>query len=345
LNRRRMQPSPDEWLDLSDIFPLSRKEPSKVPLFADYLGLGTAKNKSDFEMLKEKGDPFVQRLREEDQKIIDGMATRKLDKQERPEKYLPETANQTEKGLVKDVNIKQVKKEINDKGGPPEDILAEAMRGNRVLGIPAFPAGGMQDQADFALRTMAKLKEAGATHLAVPFSQEVLDEFNRTGKVDLSKLPKAYINDVTGAYMQAALFNNIKLVASDGDKNAEMESKAVLNVLKDKNAKVVLISETERLANAVDRDGAKSVTQLLRKEKDPASPDKALSVATVSMHVAGNGAVDPFAYLFEDLKQSTAVVTGKTPTLAGVKAGMEFRYEKPQNLGSWDITVLLPRVK
>jgi hypothetical protein len=286
-----------------------------------------------------------------DQQVIDSMATRKLDKHVRPDKYLPETkTKEEEERLRPPVDIAMYKREING-GAPPGDVLAEAMAGNRVLGLAYGPYSELGPEADFALRVMRQLKESGATHLAAPFDQEVLDQFNKTGKVDLSKLPGMYVNRFAATYLQAALLNNIQLVASHGTSGFRVtpreSSKAVLDILKDKDARVVLIGLGDVLANVPDRLGNQSVTQLLREANDPSNPNTKVTMATVGVYDAHRYGFDPprpVTALLGDLKQPVAVHTNRAPHFGRIASGLD-AFRPDISLAVWDIVVLRPLAK
>jgi len=288
------------------------------------------------------------------QPVVDKMKDTKPASEVKPDKYLSETANDHEAALLKLDREKVIaaKKEVNTEGKPPTEVLSEAMKNSRVLGIEelAYYHNALGNAPD-SLAMMKSLKDAGATHVVVPFKQDVLDEFMKTGKVDSKKVMSIPGNQLILMNMQAALQNGLKLVSSfDASAKpgamdmptAQREAEAVRDVLKDRNAKVILLTDGGRMANTEDRNGQKSTGQLLRNESDPAHPSEKIKLTSVSQVDPHDTVLTPISELLADLKQPVAIPMGKAQVVAKVKAGSEFDYKTPPQLDSWDILMAWP---
>ena len=267
------------------------------------------------------------------QLVIDKMKSTRPAEQVKPGEYLAEATNDNEKARA-------VKQEINREGKPPSELLAEALRNSRVLGIEQINSyDNALAGAAYSLALMKSLKDAGATHLAVPYKQDVLDQFMKTGKVDSIEVTEGPAHRLASMTMQAALQNGIKLVTSldrfDIPSN-EAAAKAVKDVLKDKNTKVILLTHVGMLSNTGDQDGKKSTGQVLRDEQDPANVATKIKLTTVKQvdpHTLTD--YEPVSAFIGNLRQPVAVPIVKTNVLPKVEATY-FRTYK-QRFESWDI--------
>jgi len=281
---------------------------------------------------------------------IDKMTNMKPAPESKPASYLPETADDSETARVgNQEKVKEAKREINASGQPPSHVLSEAMKNNRVLGIGmGFYEEGYEQHV---LATMQKLKEAGATHLAVAFKQEALDEFMKTGKVDASLVTAMPGNVMILVNMQAALQNGIKLVSSDlsghsdgFSSSSKDEIEAVKTVLKDKNAKVILLTTNSQLANSESANDGLVTGQLIRNEPDPANPGQKIKFVSVK-DVKTDDVLEPVSSMFRGLKEPIAIPLRQTKEFAKLKAGYEFNFKKPATLDTWDIVMVYPQHK
>lgn len=116
--------------------------------------------------------------------------------------------------------IEDMKEDIREHGitdiGP---ALTDLMSENRVVGL-----GESHDAGEAMMVNMPEylksLKEGGATHLAVEMGsslQPMLDEFNRTGNLDVSKLPFLSQNEDYINMLKAARELGLEVVAVDSD--------------------------------------------------------------------------------------------------------------------------------
>ncbi len=132
-------------------------------------------------------------------------------------KYLPESINAKElqdlRPFGRDANeLLAIKKEINAYGRNPEEMLVEAMKGNRVLAIGEHHVDSSHRQ--LGAKMMPKLKQAGATHLALEVPAELqpaLDAFMLTGSKDKLQGALRQYQAILGAAREAGL----KVVAVD----------------------------------------------------------------------------------------------------------------------------------
>ena len=277
--------------------------------------------------------------------IIDGLKNIKPGSNPKPEKYLPETASELElRRFGTQENVIKVKKEINTEGKPFSEILSDAMKNSRVLGIglDSYEKGHEQ----FSLTAMKSLKDAGATHVVVPFKQDVLDEFMKAGKVDSTKVNSFLGNAMTLISMQAALQNGLKLVSSTPTKPGPSEQykaklAAVESTLKDKNAKVILLTHNNELASVEDWDGQAVTAQLIRKAVDPANPSERIKFTSVYQADLNNPG-SPFSTLFEELRQPLGLQLRQAQSISKVKIGTSLDYKDEPTVDSWDILMAWP---
>jgi hypothetical protein len=285
------------------------------------------------------------------QQVINEMKNMKPLTLPRPKKYLAETTNEREKGILENAqDILTVKKEINIHALPAEQSLTEAMRNNRVLGIDLAldPLNPRLDQHAYLSQAMMQsLKRGGATHLIVPVEQKVLDQFMKSGKVTRDLMPGDAIHNRLAIEIQAALQSGLKLVSSGSNfeghhDRSQAELRAVTEVLRDKTAKAVMITDNGRLADAQYGDGTASVGQLLRNLADPANPTEKIKLATVLL-------VDPKASrgglaVMQDLRQPLAIVPQKTNAFKQLKVigDLDALNGQAKTASSWNIVLALP---
>lgn len=112
-----------------------------------------------------------------------------------------------------------VLREINQFGQDPQEVLQNLMKKNRVLAIGESHQSP-NPQRDLVTQSMADLKTAGATHLAIEAPmriQPALDEFMRTGKLDPKELPPLLRDADFMKMLEAARTNGLKIVSVDRD--------------------------------------------------------------------------------------------------------------------------------
>lgn len=116
--------------------------------------------------------------------------------------------------------IEDMKEDIREHGitdiGP---ALTDLMSENRVVGLGESHYAGEAMMVNMP-EYLKSLKEGGATHLAVEMGsslQPMLDEFNRTGNLDVSKLPFLSQNEDYINMLKAARELGLEVVAVDSD--------------------------------------------------------------------------------------------------------------------------------
>ncbi|HMP50990.1 MAG TPA: hypothetical protein PKD05_05490 [Candidatus Melainabacteria bacterium] len=113
------------------------------------------------------------------------------DKGSTSEKLLPELSEKDLSGLKEKLNLPEedtaakVREDINRLGKNPADMAIELMNGHRVLGMGEYHEGESHHRA-VGIEAIGRLKEAGATHLAVEMPSDLrplYEQFARTGEI------------------------------------------------------------------------------------------------------------------------------------------------------------------
>jgi hypothetical protein len=241
---------------------------------------------------------------------------------------------------VKPEEAAKVKAEVNKNGMTPEKALTEAMKSARVVGIDN-PQIDWKQNLDFSMKAFKALKDGGATHAVfnVPTSMKpLLDEFNKTGVVDRTKLNINANTDYEATSMQAALYNGLKIVSGGTEafidnSKSDQRAKAIQDILdSDKNAKIVLVSSGEHLADGSDQHGHPSTVQRLR--------DAGVQVKTAKV-TDSDSYDEKTAVLGRTLKAPVAIPIDKSPAIAALKGG----FLGKQTMGNWDLNIIMPDVK
>jgi hypothetical protein len=233
---------------------------------------------------------------------------------------------------LKPEDMRQVKHELNEHGQEPEQLIVDAMKKCRVLGLGESHIWS----ANLGMITSAvnKLKDAGATHFAVELRQSEVDEILRTGKdPGLHHNKEEYV-----AMMLAARDAGLTVVGVDNRKignghgpgnehRDEGMASDIQNILKDPNAKVVWVVG----ANHLCCDGKNKHAAELLKGKLGAE-----QVTTV--HPSDNDR--DLQKVSENLTRPVAVKTADAPGLA--KMPLTAVLDDSQRYGMWDIVTAYP---
>lgn len=232
-------------------------------------------------------------------------------------------------------SIEAIRTELKDKSKDAGEALVDAVKKNRIVGIGEqhTPINPLRD---FVRELMPKLKEAGATHLAIEADyrcQPVIDEFMRTGKLDLSKLD-GILNMKQESFVKlltAAREAGLKIVAVDNRDNEKGRdphmAKAISAILEaDPKNKVIFWVGNLHLTNAETDPEWQVASQLLKKKYDMAS--------FFSVSGAGTSTV---GRLTEEVSAPRVVSTKDAPKLAAVD------FLAGNTLGCWDNVLIIPR--
>lgn len=114
-------------------------------------------------------------------------------------------------------HLKDIRQEIIDNGEEPVDALVSAMKENRILAIGEGHYE-IEPQRDLGAKIIPLLKEAGATHLAIEVPENIqsyINEYEKTGKLAVEKLPCLLQSDNYIRILDAARRNDIKVLAVD----------------------------------------------------------------------------------------------------------------------------------
>jgi hypothetical protein len=247
-------------------------------------------------------------------------------------------------------------KDVLANGKEPKAALVEALSSNRILAIGEEHTGPGErnPQRDLTAHSMAELKKAGATHLAVelPASKEmkaVIAEFNRDPSMTVQQLKEKMLGALDEKankesakaesflkVLEAARANGIEIVPVD---HADMHklgasplrdeaiAKNVSDILHaDKSSKVVMFYGSEHLA------GSKSGTNAV----DHLRKDFGNEIKTVGSFPGGNGnpALGNIASGFSD---RSVAVSGTHETMKELAA-------KTLDMGKFDIDIAHPIV-
>ncbi|MBX9668433.1 MAG: hypothetical protein K2X93_12480 [Candidatus Obscuribacterales bacterium] len=127
-----------------------------------------------------------------------------------------------DQGAVR-TRLESVRSEINQHGIDPGDAIVDAMRRNRVL---VFGEHHSPDNPprQLLLDNMRRLREAGATHVAIEASvslQEHIDAFNNWASIDRDRLPRLLRTDSYVATLEAARRAGLRIVAVDRNRTPD----------------------------------------------------------------------------------------------------------------------------
>ena len=115
--------------------------------------------------------------------------------------------------------VKRMEADVAKYGKSPDDMLTQLMRDNQVVGIGDGHGSNEPLERD-ADKYMRDLKAGGATHLVIETDQTtkaMLDRFNATGELDVSKLPILSRNDAYVNMLKSAHAMGLTLVAGDAE--------------------------------------------------------------------------------------------------------------------------------
>ncbi|HIA55582.1 MAG TPA: hypothetical protein EYN91_26455 [Candidatus Melainabacteria bacterium] len=129
----------------------------------------------------------------------------------------------------RDKQQSEIEDDLRKYGRQPLPVLTQLMKDNRVVAIADSHTQNDSQRLN-APDILRSLKEGGATHLVIeaPAStQEVLDKFNNTGNLDVTKLPSllrdpAYVN-----MLKSARESGLKIVAGDAETGMHLPRNAV----------------------------------------------------------------------------------------------------------------------
>lgn len=173
-------------------------------------------------------------------------------------------------------NLEKVREEIRTNNLDPRAAVSGLMKDVRVLGLGESHLGD-NPQREFGAEIMKDLAQNGATHLAIEmddYKQPVLDEFMKTGNLDVSKLPPLLQDADYVKMLHAARDAGLQLVAVDNHHAPKGRDQAMAsNVGKileaDPSNKVVFWAGSAHLSRLSDPDvnqNAKSASQLLEQK-------------------------------------------------------------------------------
>jgi hypothetical protein len=234
-------------------------------------------------------------------------------------------------------DLAAVRSDISAHGKEPIAVLTELMRQNRVLGLGEKHASP-NPQRDFGAEVFPKLKEAGATHLAVEIHsshQHILDRFQRGmpfTKADGDAIPGLLKYKDFTAILESARSSGLKIVAADtnaGHRDSHM-AKTISGILEaDPNSKVVFWVGRHHLASSYSYDTL--AVQYLRKKYD---------VATVTDSIQDKrfrGMPGSAFLAASDLQAPVIVRTADAPNLAKLPSS-----GTSKNHGLWDYVLIHP---
>jgi hypothetical protein len=116
-----------------------------------------------------------------------------------------------------ETTLETIKEQINQNQHDASQTLVDVVHGHKIT---MYGEGHLPENPHrkLLIETLPKLKEAGATHLAIELEQEyqpLLDEFMETGKIDVKKLPGKWGKEETLSMLNAARNAGLTLVAAD----------------------------------------------------------------------------------------------------------------------------------
>jgi hypothetical protein len=248
---------------------------------------------------------------------------------------------------IPDETLKEALHEINKYGEDPTIIIPELMRNNRIVAFGEFHFANNPPR-DFGAAIMPKLKEAGATHLAIEAPtriQSALNKYMNTGLLDPTVLPpllrhKEYLN-----LLESARKNDIKILAVDLEKfgnsnyfarpiplpsaRNEIMAYNIDSILaKDPNSKIILWAGAGHLVYKNPK--LKGVADLLRSK---------YNMATIKQEYAFLDSIYPLAELTTGINHPTIVPTNRAQAIAGFPIDLNRRI----SIMSWDYVLIFPK--
>jgi hypothetical protein len=133
----------------------------------------------------------------------------------------PTASQRRQDGLTADEfqQLQRMESDVSTYGKQPTAELTQLIRDNQVVGI-GDGHGPNEPQQINARDYLQALKNGGATHLVIeapPSCKEMLDEFNRSGNLDESKLPILSQSSYFVAMLKAAHAAGLTVVAGDSE--------------------------------------------------------------------------------------------------------------------------------
>jgi hypothetical protein len=257
-----------------------------------------------------------------------------------PERYLKVAVSDEELSSMSDLgqtrqSIEAIRQDINSYGEDPLDVAQRAMREHRVLGLGEWHWSPNPFRV-FGAEVMPRLREAGATHLALEIaatSQPLLAAFAASGDIDRFELPYMlrdvdYVN-----ILKAARSQGMKLVAVDHpDIRDEHMVSSISTILDaDPAAKVVFWVGGGHLK---DGRGWGTAASLLR---------KSYSTCTIKGELAFLK-VAPLLRMSRGLKRSLVVPTSKALRVGDLRDSLLDSRFRCAQYKYWDY-VFIPRSK
>jgi len=117
--------------------------------------------------------------------------------------------------------LEEIRQEIRENGKDPKAVVPETMKNVRVLAIGESHQPNNQHRR-FGAQIMEKLKESGATHLALELQKQYqpdIDQFLQTGKFEEDFLSSPDMGEEYTDILRAARKAGIKIVAVDKDRS------------------------------------------------------------------------------------------------------------------------------
>jgi len=244
--------------------------------------------------------------------------------------------------------LERVREEIRQHGKEPRQAVIDLIRQNRVLALGETHLSP-NPQRDFGASIIKDLKDAGATHLAIEADkqlQPILDEFMRTGNLDIKALPFGLRDPDFISLLNNAREAGLRIVAVDdhSDENRrdgttrvtrdQHMANNISDILKENsNNKVVFwvgSGHLTRISDANVNREHRSASEILRDR---------YSVATVVPNIDRLDA-STLTQMTPDLTRPTLVRTGDAPHLSRLRSSA---LEIPKDwYGDVDYVLLYP---
>jgi hypothetical protein len=251
--------------------------------------------------------------------------------------------------------LEAIRQEIRTKGQDPEDVVPDLMRHNRVLAIGETHWNPEDPQRAFGARIMRGLIESGATHLAVEMDkqyQPLLDEFMRTGQLDLRRIPPGLADQGYLAILQAAraasleLGKPFRIVAVDSkereqtgrgpNRDQAMASEIGRILDADRNNRVVFWVGSAHLNKITDpnsRTTYQSASEILRQR---------YSIATIKDQ-GPNQHSAPLSQLTQDITRPTIISTRTARETGNLRTGPFDLFGFKEYYRDWDYIIMYPQ--
>lgn len=169
--------------------------------------------------------------------------------------------------------LDKVRREIRTNNLEPEEVVPALMRDVRVLGLGEthYPDN---PQREFGTKMMPELAKNGATHLAIEvdsYKQPILDEFMKTGQLDIKELPPLLRDPEFMKMLSSARASGMKIVAVDdhserSNRDEEM-ARNIENILEQNQKNKVVFwvgsAHLERVSDPDVNPNAKAASQIL----------------------------------------------------------------------------------